>query len=263
MPKQPAGAQRGTKYQYVADVLRADIASGKYAAGAQLPSETVLVETFEVSQPTIRAAIRSLQTEGLVESRHGIGTFVCEGQRWQRHSRSRYGRARADEGLLSSNLEHRILSAGKKVVPDHIAAVMDISPDTEVIARYRRLSDPVTKQVREMGASYLPLEIAEGTFLEEPVVVPKALFLCVEELSHKQYATAKDIWEPGPASVEEAVGLNLPTGAWVMRVIHVARAADGTILEVSESVWPASQVQIVDEYDIPAEADQPRQRSDI
>lgn len=263
MPKQPAGAQRGTKYQYVADALRADIASGKYAAGAQLPSESVLIEMFDVSQPTIRAAIRMLRTEGLVESRHGIGTFVSAGQRWQRHSRSRYGRARADEGLLSSNLEHRILSAGKSVVPDHIAAVMDVSPDTQVIARHRRLSDPITKHVREIGASYLPLEIAEGTFLEEPTVVPKALFLCVEELSHKQYAKATDIWEPGPASVEESVALNLPTDAWVMRVIHIARAADGTILEVSESAWPAAQVQIIDEYDIPAEPDQAQQQSDI
>ena len=263
MRKQPARTQSGTKYQYVADALRADIASRKYAPGAQLPSENELIETFDVSQITIRAAMRVLRAEGLVDSHHGIGTFVRERQRWQRHSRSRYGRARADQGLLSSNFEHRIVSAGKVAVPDHIAAVMGVSLDTQVIARHRRLSDPVTNQVKEMGASYLPLEIAEGTYLEEPVVVPKALFLCVEELSGKRYTTARDIWEPGPPSVEETAALDLPTGAWVMRVTHVARAADGTILEVSESAWPASQVQIVDEYEIPAEADQPHHQSEI
>jgi DNA-binding GntR family transcriptional regulator len=263
VPSQSAGQHRGPKYQYVANVLRGDIASGKYPRHTYLPAESKLIEMFRVSQPTIRSAIALLRSEGLLESRHGIGTLVVWGQRRQRYSRGRYGRARADQKLLTSDLEHDIIAAGRDVVPDHVAAALDVSPDTEMIVRQRLLSDPVTKQVEEMGASYLPLEIAEGTYLEEPVVVPKALFLCVEELSGKRYASAADVWEAGAPSTVEAVALNLPTGAAVVRVIHVARADDGTLLEVSESVWPASRVQIVDEYEIPADPDESQRKSDI
>jgi GntR family transcriptional regulator len=252
-----------SKTQYVAESLRADIAAGKYAPGSKLPSESQLIKAFRVSQPTVRAAIAQLRSEGLVESRHGAGTFVQTRRRRSRYSRSRYGRARADERLLTADLEHQIVSAGRSVVPDHIAAVMDVPRGTEVIARHRHLSDPVTGQVEEVGASYLPLEIAEGTYLEDPAVVPKALFLCVEELTGKRYASGRDVWTAGSPTVEQAMALDLPTGAAVMRVVHVARADDGTILEVSESAWAAAHIQIIDEYEIPADAEQHSHHSEI
>jgi len=44
--------------------------------GERLPSEKELSEQFAVSQPTVREAIRALETLGLVEVFHGNGTFV-------------------------------------------------------------------------------------------------------------------------------------------------------------------------------------------
>jgi GntR family transcriptional regulator len=35
-----------------------------------------------------------------------------------------------------------------------------------------------------------------------------------------------------------------------MQVIHVARAEDGGVLEVSESVWPADRIMLIDEYPV-------------
>ncbi len=40
-----------------------------------------------------------------------------------------------------------------------------------------------------------------------------------------------------------------------MHVVHTAEAADGTILEISESVWPADRLMIIDEYPITNEAE--------
>ena len=40
------------------------------------PSEKDLSERFGVSQPTVREAIRALETIGLVEVLHGNGSFV-------------------------------------------------------------------------------------------------------------------------------------------------------------------------------------------
>jgi DNA-binding GntR family transcriptional regulator len=241
---------RAPKYHRAADELRREIRSGVYAPGERLPAETTLAERFRISVPTMRQAVAVLRAEGLIDSRHGIGTFVKENRRLQRRSRSRYGRARADQQLLTSHLEHRIVFAGRAPSPAHIAEVMDVEPGTDVVVRRRHLYDKTTGRAEEIGASYVPLDIAGGTFLEDPTVVPKALFLCVEDLSGKTYTHARDLWVSRLPGAAEAAVLELATGAPVLHVIHVAQANDDTILEVSESVWPAERVMFVDEYDI-------------
>ncbi|MEH1056412.1 hypothetical protein V6U89_14495 [Micromonospora sp. CPCC 206171] len=48
-----------------------------------------------------------------------------------------------------------------------------------------------------------------------------------------------------------------------MHVIHVARAEDGTILEVSESVWPADRIMVIDEYEVEPKAIEPEAPSEV
>jgi len=52
------------KHRDISRRLRADIAAGRYAAGARLPSEPQLVKQFGVSRPTIGRALLDLQNEG-------------------------------------------------------------------------------------------------------------------------------------------------------------------------------------------------------
>ena len=69
MPENP-------KHRDISRQLRADIAAGRYAAGARLPSESHLVKQFGVSRPTVGRALLDLQNEGLIERRAGSGTYV-------------------------------------------------------------------------------------------------------------------------------------------------------------------------------------------
>jgi GntR family transcriptional regulator len=79
---------RAPKYQRIASELRSQIRSGDYFPGSRLPAETALIERFRVALPTLRQAIGVLRSEGLVESRHGIGTFVREDRRRRDHPAS-------------------------------------------------------------------------------------------------------------------------------------------------------------------------------
>jgi GntR family transcriptional repressor for pyruvate dehydrogenase complex len=60
----------------IAEDLRGQIASGAIPYGARLPAERELAERYGVSAPTLREALQGLNALGLVEMRHGSGTYV-------------------------------------------------------------------------------------------------------------------------------------------------------------------------------------------
>ena len=65
--------------QQTADELTSRIMEGiEFPAGARLPNELELSDRFHVSRTTLREALRILTVRGLIEVRHGIGTFVAE-----------------------------------------------------------------------------------------------------------------------------------------------------------------------------------------
>ena len=66
----------GLLYNRIAGVLRSDIASGVYAVGSSLPSESELCAKFNVSRHTVRESLRKLAELGLVARRQGAGTRV-------------------------------------------------------------------------------------------------------------------------------------------------------------------------------------------
>ncbi|MFD2794364.1 GntR family transcriptional regulator [Promicromonospora vindobonensis] len=256
------GGSRAKKYHQIADAIRAQIRAGDLPVGSRLPAETAIAADHNTSVPTVRQAMGVLRAEGLIESRHGVGTFVRETQRFERRSRHRYGAARARAGLMNNTFRHDIVGAGPEPAPERIASAMGIAAGTEVIVRRRDLYDD-KNELQEIGASYLPADFAAGTYLAVPKVVPKALFRCVEEITGRRYAYALDHWIARPAAVEEAEAFGLPLGAYVVHIVHTATDENGDALEVSESIWPADRLAFIDEYDIPAEADPDALKSDI
>jgi GntR family transcriptional regulator, transcriptional repressor for pyruvate dehydrogenase complex len=62
--------------EQVLEQLRALLDGGALKPGDQLPSERELSEELEVSRGTVREAVQFLGALGLVEIRHGQGTFV-------------------------------------------------------------------------------------------------------------------------------------------------------------------------------------------
>lgn len=64
-------------YRQIADQLRRLIEAGGLRAGMQVPTEDQLMEEFSASRNTVRSALKELATRGLVDTRHGKGTFVA------------------------------------------------------------------------------------------------------------------------------------------------------------------------------------------
>ncbi|KIZ47959.1 GntR family transcriptional regulator [Rhodopseudomonas palustris] len=72
--RSPAG--RSPLAQNVFQALRAQIAAGQLRPEQKLPGEHELAETYLVSRPIVREALRQLREERLIYSRRGAGSFV-------------------------------------------------------------------------------------------------------------------------------------------------------------------------------------------
>lgn len=68
---------RSLTQDLVSDLSR-QIKEGSIKRGEKLPTESEVMERYGVSRTVVREAISRLQAAGVVETRHGIGTFVLD-----------------------------------------------------------------------------------------------------------------------------------------------------------------------------------------
>lgn len=81
----------------IADQIRAQCATGAAAPGDRLPSVREMAKDLAVNQNTILRVYERLTMEGLLERRHGDGTYVAD--------RLPAGRLKAQRDLLRQELE--------------------------------------------------------------------------------------------------------------------------------------------------------------
>jgi DNA-binding GntR family transcriptional regulator len=67
-----------SKYQRIADDLRARISGGEFPPGSRLPTKAELMARYQVAVNTVERAIDELRKAGLVETLQGAGMFVRE-----------------------------------------------------------------------------------------------------------------------------------------------------------------------------------------
>lgn len=70
--------------QAKAEIIK--LIKNKYSFMEKLPSEQQLAEMMGISRNTVREALKSLENEGLIVSRHGVGTFVISSPNHIKHN---------------------------------------------------------------------------------------------------------------------------------------------------------------------------------
>lgn len=68
-----------TVVEAIVEQIVRQIQAGKLKPGDRLPSERQLIEMLGVSRSSVREALQGLVVMGMVESRHGQGSFVSQG----------------------------------------------------------------------------------------------------------------------------------------------------------------------------------------
>jgi GntR family transcriptional regulator len=65
-------------YLQIMEQIRARIAAGDWPAGKELPSIRALAAGLSVSVITVKRAYLDLESEGVIVTRHGKGSFVAD-----------------------------------------------------------------------------------------------------------------------------------------------------------------------------------------
>lgn len=69
---------RNTLVSVIQHDLRRRISEGQFVPGARLPGEVALAREYSVHRSTVRGALQELASAGLIETRHGAGSYVLD-----------------------------------------------------------------------------------------------------------------------------------------------------------------------------------------
>ena len=154
------------------------IRDGGVRPGEQIPSEAVLAEHFQVGRSTVREALKLLERDGILEVRHGRGSFVLALAELE-HERPITTLESVTDMMrgLGYDVESRVLDVHERPANSEERATLLLDPGATVVSLERlRLHDGqafvysinvfpselLTKPSSEMDWSGSLLELLEG-----------------------------------------------------------------------------------------------------
>lgn len=143
----------------VAEDLRRRIVSGEFEPGARLPSEAELCEHYRVSRVTVRTAAKSLESQGLVDIRHGSGMYVVD---LGGHIRSGLQELRSITETIEEwgiDAHVRRVSLTRRAATNDEATKLDLATGTEIIIVHREIlagEELVAISIDTMPADLIP-----------------------------------------------------------------------------------------------------------
>ena len=225
-----------TKHGLVAQALSSEIRGGKYRIGDRLPSEPQLSQHFGVSRHTVRAALRTLNQQGLVSSQQGIGTQVQETRLVSRYSHA----FSSAEDLLQYATTTRV----QVIDREEIAVNADMATQFgcksgEHWWRIRTVrSEPSGRAVVAYSEIHIPL--AFGTVLGETAKNRQPIFALIEKRFHETILEIQqDIVVLTKMQADESTWLKVPRGSPGMEITRRYFGRNGRVLEVARSVHPS------------------------
>jgi len=241
-------------YRQVADVLRAEIESGVLRAGDPIPSNATIMDRFRVASSTAQRAVRTLRSEGLVESVPGRGVFVRRKRPWRVVSsrylsvppegeRDRWTTEGAKDGRRA---EQRITFVGEVEPPEEVADSLGLSDAGTVVVRRRVMfldDEPV-----ELVESYYPTELVRGSRIMEVDKIPRGARAVLVALGYPPRLAREVVYTRMPTP-EESRALRLSTGTPVFRVVRTVLSDDDRPVEVDVMVLGGDRNRL--EYEIP------------
>ncbi|KAB8171111.1 GntR family transcriptional regulator [Streptomyces sp. 3MP-14] len=216
---------RTVQYQRIADELRQQITGGHLAPGERLPSEQQLASTYRVGVPTVRQATTQLEAEGLVDKRHGRGTFVRAQQPRTQYRDDRH--AWTEWKPTPAHTTHRTVRRREADRP--LSALLAVPLGTP-ITECRYTTNTPDRAPHIVVHAYVLPDLLPGP---GPATAPdpwaddlhRALTTAGIEL-----ATVTERLTARPPTADEAQAMNLPGGVALLEITRTTTDTTGRII---------------------------------
>ena len=245
-PARRTAAARQPKYLRIYDSLAERIASGQWSVGSALPSQRELADEFGVSIMTLRQALQLLADDGLIDTRHGSGTFVAARYSYDLgHLRS----FAADLTAQGAEVTTRLLAADLLTPPEPVAARLGGQATVLALRRLRLVGGrPLVVQV-----SYLPIPLAGGP-LAKSVPGPAELIRALGPGDRGLYSvlaghglavtSASETVTPVVLGPRDAADLGRPEGSAALLSHRLSFTANGSPVVDDHALLPGDSVAI-------------------
>jgi GntR family transcriptional regulator len=206
-------------YRRIQRTIRRRIESGHLRPGDLVDSERELARTHRVSLMTARHALADLAREGMVERRHGAGTFVAP-PKIHFNKLMSYTEQMSARGLAANS---RIISSGTANHETEIAARLGLAPTSRLVRveRVRSAGDePFAHEVCYLSAD-------EYHSLAEAPLERDSLFATLEREYGVELAYADEEIDATDADQRIAELLSLPRGTPLLRIRQLIFSTKG------------------------------------
>ncbi len=231
--------KNGARYRSLAQTLRREIESGRFADAQVLPGERELSTTFGVSRTTLRRAIFALVDEGLLFHRQGAGTFIHRAVPRVEAPFSRLTGFTEDMRMRGFRATSRELETGVFLPSAEEAMMLGVVPTESVLRLKRlRLANGVPMAIEH---TVLPLR-----FLPEPESIGPSLY---DALEARGFAPTRGLQRLRAALLSDADAelLGVPKGSPTLYIQRIAYLADGRCVEFTRSHYRSDTYDFVSE----------------
>lgn len=210
------GSVQVPKYQAIYSTLRQRILDGELEPGSQLASQHDLAAEFGVTLMTLRQALTTLETDGLVWAARGKGTFVAD-----RPVDISLGNLQSFAGeMRAAGLDMVTdvldISAGDGAANDRASVALDTADELVCITRLRRVDGvPISLQRSYMVRSVGVLDPRAGFAAE-------SLYDAIEDVTGWVTGEAAETIGAVALTKSEAGILDIETGHPALRSIRTS-----------------------------------------
>jgi GntR family transcriptional regulator len=225
-------------------VLRDEINRGVYSATGALPKEEALCERFGVSRITVRRALADLVALGIVERRHGLGTFVTDAPQTTRVTPSL--------GFIDSlrqvatETEVEVLQVERVAPMPDVAALLQLAPGELALHAFRLR--------RVAGVPVMMTEAWVPHFVGKRVTAARlrkrALYEVLQEEGVQFGRVVQEITAQA-ATPDVARFLKVEVGTPLLKLVRLMHDAEARPVEHLTALLPPDRSRIL--MDIPGE----------
>jgi len=221
-------------YKQIASDIKDKIKQGIYEPDEAIPTENQLAQDYLASRVTIRKAVNTLVEMGLLEKKHGSGTYVKN--KYYEHKLYELKGFTEDLGRFGAEIKNEILKYEIIKAPVKVAKQLKIKENTDIyFIRRKRYAD---NKVLIVEDTFLPITLFPDLTYETML---HSKYDFIENYKHYKIKESNQIFLPIlPDSYIRSI-LNIKENTPILKLESTGILTDGTCFEYSEVYFKSEE----------------------